>query len=133
MLKNDAQLDSWFEKELVCPRDRSDLRRDDAQLICAQHHTYPIADGIPIMLVREVTQTAPAVTARSLAFAEEPVLSYSDGSCKRRGRSVRAKRDRRDQRKSLRIAARKTYPLSDSRTSPRSVPRRFTRSARSRM
>jgi SAM-dependent methyltransferase/uncharacterized protein YbaR (Trm112 family) len=79
MLNSGAQLDSWFEEELVCPRDKSDLRCDDGRLICAQHHTYPIADGIPIMLVPEVSQTAPAVTSRSLATAAEKVFRHEEG------------------------------------------------------
>ncbi|HXN87210.1 MAG TPA: methyltransferase domain-containing protein [Candidatus Binataceae bacterium] len=78
MLNRGAQLDSWFEKELVCPRDKSDLRHDDAHLVCAQHHSYPIADGIPIMLVPEVSQTAPAVTSRSLATIEERIVCDSN-------------------------------------------------------
>jgi uncharacterized protein YbaR (Trm112 family) len=80
VLNNGAQVDSWFEKELVCPRDQSDLHHADANLVCAQHHAYPIADGIPIMLVPEVSQTAPAVTSRSLATAEERIFSDATGS-----------------------------------------------------
>jgi SAM-dependent methyltransferase len=63
----DPGFDAWFERELVCPRDQSDLRRDGRRLVCAQLHVYPIVDGIPVMLVDNVHQTAPEVTRRSLA------------------------------------------------------------------
>ena len=68
IVKNDdRRFDPWFARELVCPRDQSDLRRDGEHLVCAQLHVYPIVAGIPIMLVDDVHQTAPEVTRRSLA------------------------------------------------------------------
>ena len=67
---SDCGFDPWFARELVCPRDKSDLRRDGEHLVCRQHvHTYPIVDGIPIMLVDDVPQTLPDLTQRSLAAA----------------------------------------------------------------
>ncbi len=66
-LYSDQEFDSWCERELVCPRDKSDLRRDRDHLVCAQLHRYPIIEGIPIMLLDDVPQTAPEVTRRSLA------------------------------------------------------------------
>jgi SAM-dependent methyltransferase/uncharacterized protein YbaR (Trm112 family) len=65
--KIDHQLDPWFEHELVCPRDHRDLRRAGDHLVCARGHCYAIVDGIPIMLLDDVPQTAPEVTRRSLA------------------------------------------------------------------
>ncbi len=61
------EFDPWFERELVCPRDKGDLYRDGNRLLCRLRHSYPIVDGIPIMLIDDVPQTAPDVTARSLA------------------------------------------------------------------
>jgi SAM-dependent methyltransferase/uncharacterized protein YbaR (Trm112 family) len=65
----DGELDPWFERELVCPRDKSDLHGIGGDLICQQRHCYPIADGVPIMLIDEVPQTLPDLTQRSLAAA----------------------------------------------------------------
>lgn len=69
MVNEACTLDPWFERELVCPRDKSDLRRDSDHLVCTQLHRYPIFDGVPIMLVDDVPQTAPDVSRRSLAAA----------------------------------------------------------------
>ncbi len=67
--ENASELDPWFARELVCPRDKSDLRRDGDHLICMHHHSYPIADGVPIMLVDDVPQTLPDLTQRTFAGA----------------------------------------------------------------
>lgn len=69
MSNNDSRLDPWFERELICPRDNSGLRQQGDQLVCTHGHRYPIADGIPIMLVGDVSQTVPELTSRSLAMA----------------------------------------------------------------
>jgi SAM-dependent methyltransferase/uncharacterized protein YbaR (Trm112 family) len=67
---NDWKFDPWFVRELICPRDKSDLRRDGDHLVCQQLHNYPIVNGIPIMLIDDVPQTAPDVTRRSLVAAD---------------------------------------------------------------
>jgi SAM-dependent methyltransferase/uncharacterized protein YbaR (Trm112 family) len=54
---------------LVCPRDRRDLRREGAHLICAQGHRYAVIEDIPILLVSEAEQTHIEGT-RALALAE---------------------------------------------------------------
>jgi len=72
--------DPWFERELICPRDKSDLRREGDDLICAQGHRYSIIDGIPIMLIGDVPQTAPEVTRRSLAAAESATFDARSSS-----------------------------------------------------
>lgn len=64
-----TNFDPWFERELVCPRDKSDLRRDGYHLYCPRNHRYPIVEGVPIMLLDNVAQTAPDVVRRSLAAA----------------------------------------------------------------
>ncbi len=66
---SDRGFDSWFERELICPRDKSDLRRDGEHLVCPHFHNYPIVDGIPVMLIDDVPQTLPDLTQRSLAAA----------------------------------------------------------------
>jgi uncharacterized protein YbaR (Trm112 family) len=70
MINEGRSLDPWFERELVCPRDQGDLRRESDHLICLQFHRYPIVDGVPIMLLGDLPQTAPEVTRRSLAAAD---------------------------------------------------------------
>jgi SAM-dependent methyltransferase/uncharacterized protein YbaR (Trm112 family) len=70
MTNGGSGFDPWFERELVCPRDHGDVRRDGDRLVCPQRHGYPIVDGIPIMLIDDVPQTAPEVTRRSLAWAD---------------------------------------------------------------
>ena len=67
MSRDACELDPWLARELVCPRDRSDLRREDDHLVCPHQHAYPIIAGVPIMLVDEVPQTLPDLTARTLA------------------------------------------------------------------
>ena len=42
---------------IVCPRDRSNLREADRELICEQGHAYGIVDGVPVLLVKEVPFT----------------------------------------------------------------------------
>ena len=73
-MKNDTEVaDQWVERELVCPRDKRDLRLNGSGLVCAELHRYPIVDGIPIMLVDDVPQTAPDVSRRSLAAANSNI------------------------------------------------------------
>jgi len=72
---SDVELDSWFERELVCPRDKRELHRDSDSLQCPHDHAYPIVDGIPILLLDDVSQTAPDVFRRSFeqrCFATAP-------------------------------------------------------------
>lgn len=68
-----VNLDPWFERELVCPRDKSDLRFDVEHLVCPHLHSYPIVDGIPIMLIDDIPQTAPDVSRRSIAAADSRI------------------------------------------------------------
>ena len=72
------ELDPWLMRELVCPRDKGDLRVQRNHLICAQRHEYPIVAGVPIMLVNDVPQTLPDLTERTLAataLADEGAVS----------------------------------------------------------
>jgi uncharacterized protein YbaR (Trm112 family) len=62
-----SALDPWLARELVCPRDKHDLRCERDRLICSHRHEYPIVAGVPIMLVDDVAQTLPDLTARTLS------------------------------------------------------------------
>ncbi len=55
---------------LQCPRDSSPLRINDDHLCCEHGHTYPVIDGIPVLLLSEKDQTI-GIAAASLAAARE--------------------------------------------------------------
>lgn len=78
MSHNNHHFDPWFERELVCPRDKHDLRRDGHHLYCPHNHAYPVVDGVPIMLLDDVPQTAPDVVGRSFDAANSGALSAKD-------------------------------------------------------
>jgi SAM-dependent methyltransferase/uncharacterized protein YbaR (Trm112 family) len=44
---------------LVCPRDREPLAVADDRLSCAQGHSYPVVDGIPVLLDPDVDSNHP--------------------------------------------------------------------------
>jgi len=50
-------IDPWFLKNLVCPRDRQTMRLDDDRLTCLNHHHYPVVQGVPVMLLTDLEQT----------------------------------------------------------------------------
>jgi SAM-dependent methyltransferase len=64
-----TDLDPWFVEHLVCPHDRSRLTLAGNTLTCREGHTYPVVDGVPIMLRDDVAQTFGAA-AGSLARAQ---------------------------------------------------------------
>jgi SAM-dependent methyltransferase/uncharacterized protein YbaR (Trm112 family) len=72
--------DPWFAPELVCPRDKGELRLDGERLVCAALHSYSIVDGIPIMLIDDVPQTLPDLTGRSLTAPASPVAEVTNSS-----------------------------------------------------
>lgn len=47
------KLNAWLRDHLVCPRDYQSLKYAGDALECAAGHTYPVVDGVPIMLVEE--------------------------------------------------------------------------------
>jgi SAM-dependent methyltransferase len=55
--------DQWLKDNLVCPRDYSSLTNVEGRLRCRFNHTYPIIDGVPVLLVREAEQVFAAATA----------------------------------------------------------------------
>jgi ubiquinone/menaquinone biosynthesis C-methylase UbiE/uncharacterized protein YbaR (Trm112 family) len=50
-------MDQWLIEHLVCPRDRGGLAVESDRLLCGEGHSYPLVDGIPIMLVEEADST----------------------------------------------------------------------------
>jgi SAM-dependent methyltransferase len=68
-MDSERGLDPWFERELVCPRDKTDLLREREHLVCRYRHHYPIVDGVPILLIDDVPQTLSDLTQRTLAAA----------------------------------------------------------------
>jgi SAM-dependent methyltransferase/uncharacterized protein YbaR (Trm112 family) len=63
---------------VVCPRDHGDLRHANDRLICAAGHAYPVVDGVPVMLLDDVTQTmgiaeASIARAKSEGVDEDPL------------------------------------------------------------
>ena len=56
-------LDPWYLDNLVCPRDHGALAFDGAALRCSAGHRYPVIEGLPVMLLDDVSQTMPLVHA----------------------------------------------------------------------
>lgn len=50
-------MDSWFEQNLVCPRDQEKIQFKDGKILCPKGHVYPCVEGIPIMLLNEEEAT----------------------------------------------------------------------------
>lgn len=50
-------LDPWFTANLVCPLDHQPLTLTGEQLRCGADHTYPVVDGVPVMLIDRIAQT----------------------------------------------------------------------------
>jgi len=62
-------LESWLASRLACPRDHSPLRRRGRDLLeCDYQHSYPIIDGVPVLLRDDIQQTI-GIAERSLAAA----------------------------------------------------------------
>lgn len=59
-----------MSQHLVCPRDLLPLATSRSVLVCPSAHSYPMVDGIPIMLIGEVPPTHGAIK-RSLAASIE--------------------------------------------------------------
>jgi SAM-dependent methyltransferase/uncharacterized protein YbaR (Trm112 family) len=67
------KLQDWLWDHLVCPRDHLSLQDSDsgATLVCPNAHQYPVVDGVPVMLLDEVSQTI-GVMHDSLREARKP-------------------------------------------------------------
>ena len=65
-------LDPLLIEVLACPEDKGPLLYfDDEQLLFNSrlHRTYPVRDGIPVMLIDETTSVGAAEVARLVAKA----------------------------------------------------------------
>lgn len=57
-MREDKQLiDSWLVPLLACPRHHSTLSVANASLVCAAGCSFPIVNGIPVLLLPEVVQS----------------------------------------------------------------------------
>ena len=51
-------IDDWYLQTLRCPKDSTPLHwRAESNLHCDNGHTFPIVDGVPVMLVEEAEPT----------------------------------------------------------------------------
>jgi ubiquinone/menaquinone biosynthesis C-methylase UbiE/uncharacterized protein YbaR (Trm112 family) len=61
---------AWLAESIVCPRDKQRFNEAGNRLVCPNGHSYPVIDGIPILLVDEETPTHDYITD-SLREAEK--------------------------------------------------------------
>jgi len=61
-------VDPGLLRRLVCPRHKTPLSEAGSALVCAGRHSYPVVEGVPVLL-DDVTQTM-ALATRSLRAAE---------------------------------------------------------------
>lgn len=50
-------MDNWLSEHLVCPLDKQRVDLRSGELFCDSGHSYPVIDGIPVMLVRSAEST----------------------------------------------------------------------------
>ena len=56
-------IDPWLAEHLACPIDHRPVRIEGTSFGCAEGHTYPVVDGVPVMLRDDVPQTIEFVNA----------------------------------------------------------------------
>ena len=54
-------MNDWLLANLVCPRDKFAMELSSNTLVCNHGHSYPIFDGIPILLVEDAETTHPYI------------------------------------------------------------------------
>lgn len=69
-------MDAWLLSSLVCPRHSYPLSLSGGELSCPGNCRYPVVDGVPVMLLDDVTQTM-SVAGDSLNQAQ-PGAADSD-------------------------------------------------------
>lgn len=74
-------MESWVWDTLACPSDHLSLRRKGDELVCDHKHTYPVFDGTPILLRRDVAATHSTFehTAYALEHPETLAVESADG------------------------------------------------------
>ncbi|MQA94153.1 MAG: Trm112 family protein [Streptosporangiales bacterium] len=68
-----VKLDTWLLEILACPQCRSPLRLEEAaeRLVCTDEAgqdcglSYPIRDGIPVLLIEEASKGSPSGEERA--------------------------------------------------------------------
>jgi len=68
---------NWLLNHLVCPRDHRALTWGSDMLTCENGHSYPLVEGIPIMLLDDVEATHNAI-AKTLSEIREQRVSEHD-------------------------------------------------------
>ncbi len=48
------KLHPWLKKHLVCPLHKGSLEFTGDKLVCREGHSFPVIDGVPVMLLKEV-------------------------------------------------------------------------------
>jgi SAM-dependent methyltransferase/uncharacterized protein YbaR (Trm112 family) len=71
------QLEDWYLENLVCPIDHGQLQFVGERLICRNAHSYPVVQGIPVMLLDNIEQTI-EVAHQTLALAKVANNQVSD-------------------------------------------------------
>src|SRR3954470_13445367 len=56
-MPSDEETSARLKDRLVCPRDHSALTFEGNKIACEQGHTYPTVEGVPVLLLEEVSQT----------------------------------------------------------------------------
>lgn len=56
-------MESWYEENLICPIDYLPLKYVNGTLVSSAGKKYPVVDGVPVMLIDNIAQTMPLVTA----------------------------------------------------------------------
>ena len=71
-------MNDWIKTHLVCPRDKTKLNFHGERLVCLHNHSYPVFDGIPVLLVEEtepthgyITSTLEKVSANKIVQPDE--------------------------------------------------------------
>ncbi|HLJ95090.1 MAG TPA: methyltransferase domain-containing protein [Gemmataceae bacterium] len=54
-------IDNWYLENLVCPRDHARLEVSAHSLACPFGHSYPVVDGVPVLLLEDIEQTLECV------------------------------------------------------------------------
>ena len=64
-------MDLWLSNHIVCPRDKTPLKETAGRLWCAEEHSYPLVEGIPVLLLDDVAPTHAECTKSLTASAKQ--------------------------------------------------------------